>query len=268
VSVVGLGSAKVGGKRLTAAQKSALRGAAGGFSVGYQLADLRVRRSGNELVISGRAVDARRGPVPPVVLYTYQLSGTITDAGGKPVQGATLVTRTQDRDFWTFSLPSDAKGRYTSFFSASDETGANPVPLTVQVASGAVSYSSGLTPTVPFKALKSAHLDVQLPSSPTGVLPLPKATSYAGAVYEGLMLGVTDRNGLVKPTSVRWPDAEGRFEIRIPARPKGTKLLLFEDVDQFFSARKARPGGPVDLVSYPHQVLQRMPQAIANVVVP
>jgi len=219
-------------------------------------------------VITGRAVDARGGAVPPVVLYTYQLSGTITDAGGKPVQGATLVTRTQDRDFWTFSLPSDANGHYTSFFAASDEMGANPVPLTVQVASGNVSYSSGLTPTVPFASLKSAHLDVQLPSSPTGVLPLPKATSYAGAVYEGLMLGVTDRNGLVKPKSVRWPDVKGRFEIRIPLRPKGTKLLLWQDVDQFFSTASARPGGLVDLGSYPRQVLQRMPQAIASVVVP
>ena len=67
--------------------------------------------------------------MPPVVRYTYQLSGTITDANGKPVAGATLVTRTQDRDFWTFSLPSDANGHYTSFFAASDEMGADPVPL-------------------------------------------------------------------------------------------------------------------------------------------
>ena len=136
------------------------------------------------------------------------------------------------------------------------------------MASGTVSYSSGLSPTVPFNALKSAHLDVQLPASPTGVLPVPKSTSYAGAVYEGLMLGVTDRNGLITPKSVRWPDAKGRFEIRIPARPTGTKLQLWQDVDQFFSTATARPGGPVDLASYPKQVLQRMPQSVASVVVP
>ena len=54
---------------------------------------------------------------------------TISDASGKPVQGATVVTRTTDRDFWTFSLPSNAQGHYVSFFSASDEAGDNPVRL-------------------------------------------------------------------------------------------------------------------------------------------
>jgi hypothetical protein len=243
-------------------------GAVNGFSVGYKLVDLRVRRSNGQIVVTGRAVDSSGRAAPPVVLYTYQLSGTITDAQGKPVLGATVVTRTQDRDFWTFSLPSDANGHYVSFFSASDEMGADPVPLTVQVASGAVSYTSGLTPTVPFGSLKSAHLDVKLPASPTGVLPVPTATSYAGAVYEGLLLGATDRNGLVKPKAVRWPDAKGRFELRLPARPKGTKLLLWEDLGQFFSTAPARPGGAVDLASYPNKLLQKMPQALASVVVP
>ena len=37
---------------------------------------------------------------PPVSLYTYRLSGTITNAAGQPVQGAVVVTRTNDRDFW------------------------------------------------------------------------------------------------------------------------------------------------------------------------
>jgi hypothetical protein len=268
VKVTGLGGAKVAGKALSAAQKSALQSADGGFSVGYALTDLKVRRSGGQLVITGRAADAKGGAVPPVALYTYQLSGTVTDAQGKPVQGATVVTRTQDRDFWTFSIPSDAEGHYTSFFSASDEADADPVPLTVQVASGNISYTSGLTPTVPFARLKSAHLDIKLPASPTGTLPLPSATSYAGAVYEGLVIGATDRNGLIKPISFRWPDGHGRFELRLPARSKGTKLLLWEDVGQFFSTASAHPGGTFDRASYPQKLLQRMPQGMASVVVP
>ncbi len=47
-------------------------------------------------------------------LFTYRLSGRITGADGRPVAGATVVTRTVDReDFWTFSEPSDANGNYT-----------------------------------------------------------------------------------------------------------------------------------------------------------
>ena len=113
-------------------------------------------------------------------LFTYRLSGRITGADGRPVAGATVVTRTVDRDFWTFSEPSDADGNYTSFFAASDKSQDDPVPLSVQVALGSVSYSSGLVPTVKFKRLRSARMDVQLPARVGAVLPLPTSTSYAG----------------------------------------------------------------------------------------
>ena len=73
---------------------------------------------------------------------------------GRPVQGATVVTRTDDRDFWTFSLPSNSTGRYVSFFSASDEQGSDPVQLNVQVAVGQRSYSAGLA-NVDFKRLRA-----------------------------------------------------------------------------------------------------------------
>ena len=41
--------------------------------------------------------------------------------------GAVVVARTNDRDFWTFSAPSDANGHYTSLFHASDELDTDPV---------------------------------------------------------------------------------------------------------------------------------------------
>src|SRR5205085_8918805 len=136
VPVQRLAGAMVGGRPLTAAERASLRRVAGGFSVGYQLRDLQAVAHGGQVVVTGRLGYASGQAAPPVVLYTYRLQGTITDAAGRPVAGATVVTRTQDRDFWTFSQPSDAGGHYVSFFTASDETGADPVPLTVQVASG------------------------------------------------------------------------------------------------------------------------------------
>ena len=110
---------------MTDAEQSALRARSAGISVAYRLVDLSARLQKNGTVaVSGRAVRADGAPVPRVVLLSYRLSGTVTDASGRPVQGATVVTRTTDRDFWTFSLPSNSTGRYVSFFSASDEQGA------------------------------------------------------------------------------------------------------------------------------------------------
>ena len=64
------------------------------------------------VLLAGRVTDSAGTGPPAVHLLTYQLSGTITDASGKPVQGAVVITRTQDRDFWTHSSATDANGHY------------------------------------------------------------------------------------------------------------------------------------------------------------
>ena len=186
VKVADLSRARVGGRPLTSAERAAARAATGGFSVAYRVNDLKASSGKNgNVVVTGRI--ATRGGFAPagVSLFTYRLSGRITGADGKPVAGATVVTRTVDRDFWTFSEPSDADGNYTSFFAASDKSQDDPVPLSVQVALGSVSYSSGLIPTVKFKRLRSARMDVQLPARVGAVLPLPTSTSYAGRHLPG-----------------------------------------------------------------------------------
>jgi hypothetical protein len=266
VTVTNVKRAKLGGKALSAADRKALKGVRGGFSVGYQIQGLHTSRGkGGNVVLTGRAVNAAGAGVPPVALYTYQLSGTITDAAGKPVVGAIVVTRTQDRDFWTFSKPTDANGHYTSVFAASDEGGDDPVPLTVQVATGDVSFASG-TQTVKFNALQSATLDVKLPGSPTAVMALPTPQSYPGAVYEGTIIGVTGPNGFIKPLSESWPDRNGRFRITLPASVRGKKLSVWEDLDQVFSRFPAAPGGRMDMSSYPSKVLDRFPQNMGTIV--
>jgi hypothetical protein len=182
------------------------------------------------------------------------------------VVGAIVVTRTTDRDFWTFSRPTDSAGHYTSFFSASDEAGDNPVPLSVQVASGPNSFSSGATATVRFDEVQSATLDIHLPGSPTAVMALPTPSSYAGAIYEGLIMGVSSVNGLIKPLSASWPDKNGRFRLTLPASVRGKRLAIWEDLDQVFSSFPATPGGRFDMKSYPAKVLDRFPQGMATIV--
>ena len=123
---------RVGGRALTAAERASLRAASGGINVGYGIVGVRVtrRRRTARVRVTGRAVRADGVPAPPVVLLSYRLSGTITDAAGRPVQGGYVVSRTNDRDFWTFSEPSNASGRYVSFFPASDLSEADPVEFT------------------------------------------------------------------------------------------------------------------------------------------
>ena len=192
----------------------------------------------------------------------------MVDAGGKPVQGAIVVTRTADRDFWTFSSPTDAQGHYVSFFSASDEAGADPVPLNVQVAVGPLSYGGATGTTFTFKPLRSATLNVQLPSTPPKALPASTPDSFTGAIYEGLVVGVTVGGRVIKPLSERWPDAGGNFSMVLPASTRGKTLHFWENGRQFFSRLPASSGGPVDLGSWPVALGSAVPFDLASLVVP
>jgi hypothetical protein len=264
VRVVDASHARVGGRPVTDAEQAALRAASAGISVAYRLVGLQARLQKNgKVAVSGRAVRADGAAAPSVVQLSYRLQGTVTDSSGKPVQGATVVTRTTDRDFWTFSLPSNASGHYTSFFAASDEQGSDPVQLNVQVAVGQRSYSAGVA-NVDFKRLRSATMDVKLPASGLG-LPLPKSTPENGAVYRGLIVGALGPRGVVKPVSATWPDARGRFSLVLPHLARGTTLRFYESNLQTFSAVPARPGGPANPGAMPQRLTTRIPSGIAVV---
>jgi alcohol dehydrogenase (cytochrome c) len=264
VHVVDASRARVAGRAATDSEQAALRAVSAGISVAYRLVDLKAHLQGNgNVAVSGRAVRADGAPAPGVVQLSYRLQGTVTDASGKPVQGATVVTRTTDRDFWTFSLPTNAAGHYTSFFAASDEQGSDPVELNVQVAVGQRSYSAGVA-NVDFKRLRSATMDVKLPASGLG-LPLPKSTPENGAVYRGLIVGALSPRGVVKPLSATWPDGRGRFSLVLPHLARGTVLRFYESNLQTFSTLPARPGGPLSPGAMPQRLTPRTPSGIATV---
>jgi alcohol dehydrogenase (cytochrome c) len=265
--VTGLVRARVNGRPLTNAEKRALVGGRAGFSVGYRIDGVRVRVQPNgQILVSGRLSDTQGGAPPPVRLFTYKLSGTITDTSGKPVQGAVVITRTQDRDFWTFSSASDSQGRYTSFFSASDETGTDPVPLSVGVALGGTNYGGVLGTIAEFARLRSSTMDIQLGSG--GRYTLSKPVTTPGAIYQGLVVGVSGPRGVIRPVSARWPDAQGRFSFVLPASARGVPLRFWENQHQFISRVAAAPGGRMILASWPRVLGQTVPRGLALLRVP
>ena len=244
--------------------------ARGAFTVAYRLSNLKatIERNGN-VVVTGRVGRCRpqRG-VPPVVLYTYQLRGRVLNAAGEPVRGAVVVTRTLDRDFWTMSTPTDASGRYTSFFAASDRSEANPVGMNVQVAVGNTSYVFPAARPVRFQRLRSAELDIRLPASGTTIT-TPDTTSYPGAVYQGMLVGVSGRNGVIRPAAGAVAGPTGPLHARPPALGPGPDAPA-SGRTRARSSRgpPAAPGRNVDLQSWPSGLTQRVPQNLGSLRVP
>jgi hypothetical protein len=269
INVIGVTRAKVNGRAVSSADARLVDSATGGFTVAYAVKDLRATSGPNGSVrITGRVATVEGGAPPVVSLFTYRLSGTVTDAAGKPVQGATIVTRTIDRDFWTFSSPSGPDGKYTSFFAAADDSSENPLQFSVQVAVGRDSYTSGLAPTVKFDRLRSATMNIRLPASTTGVLPLPTAASYAGALYQGLLVGAAANGRVVQPLSAQWPDRSGRFQIVLPASVRGKQIRIWESNFATFASKGASAGGSVELRAWPKALSPRSPAGLAQIALP
>jgi alcohol dehydrogenase (cytochrome c) len=263
VRVTDVSNAKVGGRALNDAGQGALLGSSAGFTAGYAIDGLHASAGKKgSVVITGRAHDSAGNGPPAVHLLTYQLTGTVTDKSGQPVQGAVVITRTLDRDFWTRSSATDASGHFSSFFAASDETDSDPVTLSVAAALGSVSYGAVTGTNVQFGRLKSAVLNVHLGSGTAYTVDPP--TSYVGAVYSGLVIGVTAGGKVVKPLAERWPDGKGNFSMTLPASVRGKTLRFWENQRQFFSRFAAEPGGVVDLGSWPTQLGPQVPSGLAQ----
>jgi hypothetical protein len=182
------------------------------------------------------------------------------------VQGAVVVGRTNDRDFWTFSSPSDANGHYTSLFHASDETDTDPVPINIGVALGQISYGGNVGTVANFKRNQSATLDIQLRTGTAYTVARPN--SYPGAIYEGPAVGVAAGGSVVKPVSARWPDAKGNFSMTLPASVRGKTIGFWQNKRLFFSSFAATPGGKVDLTSWPSKLGRSTASHLASLRVP
>ena len=265
VTIADASQAKAAGVALTAAERSSLTASQGAISVVYTVKGLKVSRdSAGHPVVTGRVTNTAGTPPSTVGLYTYQLTGKVTDANGKPVANAQVSTRTQDRDYWTLSSVSDAQGNYTSLFTASSELSDDPVPFTVKVSKGDLVYQFLPLEFVYFKRLQSARLNVQLP--PKGYpMALPQPKSYPGALYQGLVVGVAQGDTPVRPISTTWLDSTGAFTIVLPASLAGKTVSLWEGQLILFSKAAPQSGGPVDLQDYPTALPADAPRDVATV---
>ncbi len=99
---------------------------------------------------------------------------------------------------------------------------------------------------------------------------LPRPQSYAGALYSGILSGFTvgSSDGPIRPVSATWPDASGRFQIVLPARLAGQEVSLWQAKLDLFSQAPARPGGAVDLTSWPAMLPADAPRDLVSIRLP
>ena len=107
--------------------------------------------------------------------------------------------RTEDRNYWTRSDPTNAHGYYTSFFPASHQTDDNPVSIAVGVALGNVSYGGTLGVNMNFARLRSSVMNVQLGAGSLFTVSPP--TAYSSVVLDRLTIAVRAGGKVIRPLS-------------------------------------------------------------------
>lgn len=262
-----LSTARVDGESLSEDRQQELLRARGSLVVRFQLSELAAEPNGDGTIrVRGRASYDDGSPPPSVVLFAYELSGRVTGPEGEPLEGAIVATRSLDLEIWSFSPPSAANGEYRSFFLPSGDD-PDKVGMTLRVAVGDDLWELPPTQVVFFDKLKSAILDVQIPP-PGFALALDRPRPVEGAVYEGLLVGVTADGEPVVPVSARWMDEDGRFEFVLPASVSGETVRFWQSRLYAFSRVDASPGAEVDLAYWPRTLPRTAPRDLESLELP
>jgi hypothetical protein len=258
--------AQIDGTAASVEEQNELEGATGSLAVRYKLSEVEAEPVAEGIRVTGRASYDDGSPPAPVVLYAYQLTGNVLDEDGNPLEGAIVSTRSLDLELFSFSSPSAADGTYKSFFLPSGEQ-VDKVGFSMRVAHGDDTWEVSPEQVVFFDKLKSATLDLQIP--PAGFPLVPDTPhSVPGAVYEGLLVGVTVDGDPVKPVSARWGDADGRFEIVLPSSVAGRTAHFWQSRLRAFSRTEAQPGGEVDVDYWPETVPENAPRDLEELELP
>ena len=98
---------------------------------------------------------------------------------------------------------------------------------------------------------------------------LPTTTvTMPGAIYRGLLVGVSGRNGRrASPSRPPGPTRMGRFTLVLPGSVKGTTLRFWQSDFQSYTTGAA-PGGPVVLATWPTKLSPRVSRDTGFVRVP
>jgi hypothetical protein len=258
--------AQVDGAAASEDEQRELEGATGSLAVRFRLSEVEAERVPEGIRVTGRASYDDGSPPAAVVLYAYQLTGNIVDQEGEPLGGAIISTRSIDLELWSFSSPSEPDGTYRSFFLPSGDE-VDKVGFTMRVAVGDDTWEMAPDQVVFFDKLKSATLELQIPPPGFPLVPdTPRAVP--GAVFEGLLVGVTVDGEPVKPVSARWPDPEGRFEMVLPSNVAGKTVRFWQSRLRAFSRTEASPGGEVDVDYWPASIPEDAPRDLDTLELP
>lgn len=242
VKVVSLDQAKVDEKPLSKEERQQGLSASAAMRIYYPIAIESVTESEDNAVVKGRLLADKTASVAYFQVDKYRISGTVKDADGKPVQGATVWIDRDEGEGFAKSVGTDENGRYEMFYLPEEDEETN---LSVRYDSVKYTLPEGKVYHLPEDT--SLNIDITLPREGTVIADKPPtlvSQTAQGALYTGMVVGldVPDKTDY----KVTIPDAEGRFTLTLPKETWDQHPAFLEtNMTKFIEKDAPKPGDAV-----------------------
>lgn len=169
----------------------------------------------NRLVdVFARAVLNENEEFPKFGVEKFPIIGTIKDANGNPVEGATVNIRRDGVEGFSMSDPSNENGEYAMYYIPEDDENHY---LNVYVPSKNITYTLPEGKAFLFPDDFGITLNIVLPEEGTIIKDEPPtlvATDAKGALYKGVLIGLNAPDNV--NYSITVPQRDGTFVITLP----------------------------------------------------
>ncbi|MEH7383762.1 Ig-like domain-containing protein [Bacillus sp. JJ1533] len=219
VHVSSLDEATVGGKPLPVKLKKDLLALEQELMVYFPIEIDRVEenKEDHHLVdVYARAVLNENEEFPKFGVEKFPIMGTIKDANGNPIEGATVNIRRDGVEGFSMSDPSNENGEYAMYYIPEDDENHY---LNVYVPSENITYTLPEGKAFLFPDDFGIKLDIVLPKEGTIIKDEPPtlvATDAKGALYKGVLIGLNTPDDSTYSTTV--PQRDGSFVVTLPKK--------------------------------------------------
>ncbi|MFD2332614.1 carboxypeptidase-like regulatory domain-containing protein [Cohnella sp. GCM10020058] len=211
----------------------------------------------DQTVVKGRLLADNTASVAYFQEDKYRIGGTVKDADGHPVQGATVWIVRDEGEGFAKSVETDAAGRYEMYYLPEED---EETDLNVRYNSMVYTLPKGKVYHIPEDT--SVNIDITLPKEGTVIVDKPPTLvshTAPGALYTGMLVGLNVPEGTDYTVTI--PDAEGHFTLTVPSKVWEQKPTFFEtNMTAFIEQGKKKAGDPI-----PGSFIKAEPNAPRNI---
>lgn len=180
----------------------------------------------NLVDVYAHAVLKENDEFPKFGVEKFPILGTIKDAKGNPVEGATVNIRRDGVEGFSMSNPSNENGEYAMYYIPEDDENHY---LNVYVPSQNATFTLPEGKAFLFPDDIGIKLDIVLPEGGTIIKDEPPtlvATSAKGALYKGVLIGLNTPDDVTYSITV--PKRDGSFVVTLPKDVWKTNPSFYE----------------------------------------